>query len=60
MDITGDQENVKDQDDVDKSAKEEAVKAFEGVLEHGPKIELDHHLVYYARTSFSRLVLSSF
>lgn len=33
--------------------KEEAEKgaemAFRAVLEHGPKIELDHHLVYHAR-----------
>ncbi|KAJ7094894.1 hypothetical protein C8R43DRAFT_852355, partial [Mycena crocata] len=26
-----------------------AKAAFEAVFEHGPKIELDHHLVYHAR-----------
>jgi hypothetical protein len=27
--------------------------AFEAVFENGPKIELDHHLVYHARALFS-------
>jgi hypothetical protein len=30
-------------------AEKGAEKAFRAVLEHGPKIELDHHLVYYTR-----------
>lgn len=30
-------------------AETTAVHAFEAVFEHGPKIELDHHLVYHAR-----------
>jgi hypothetical protein len=41
------------EDDVNKLSKEEAERramvAFKRVLEHGPKIELDHHLVYYTR-----------
>ena len=34
--------------DKEESAKR-AVAAFEAVFECGPKIELDHHLVYHAR-----------
>lgn len=30
-----------------------AEQAFLAVFAHGPKIELDHHLVYHARASFS-------
>jgi len=30
-------------------AEKGAEKAFRAVFEHGPKIELDHHLVYHAR-----------
>ncbi|KAF7325136.1 hypothetical protein MKEN_00557200 [Mycena kentingensis (nom. inval.)] len=30
--------------------------AFEAVFEHGPKIELDHHLVYYAHYEYGRLM----
>jgi hypothetical protein len=33
-----------------------AKAAFEAVFEHGPKIELDHHLVYHSRAF--RLFLS--
>jgi hypothetical protein len=29
-----------------------AEEALRAVLEHGPKIELDHHLVYHARECF--------
>lgn len=40
--------------------KEEAEKgaemAFRAVLEHGPKIELDHHLVYHAHYELGRLL----
>lgn len=41
--------------------KEEAEKGAENalrmVLEHGPKIELDHHLVYHAREFLHLLIL---
>jgi len=30
-------------------AEKMAVASFESVFENGPKIELDHHLVYHAR-----------
>ncbi|EEB87098.1 hypothetical protein MPER_15700, partial [Moniliophthora perniciosa FA553] len=30
-------------------AEKAAVKAFQFVFDNGPKIELDHHLVYHAR-----------
>jgi hypothetical protein len=34
-----------------------AESALRAVLEHGPKIELDHHLVYHARAfRFVRLL----
>jgi hypothetical protein len=33
-------------------AERGAEAAFRAVLTHGPKIELDHHLVYHARTFF--------
>ena len=36
--------------DKEESAKR-AVAAFKDVFECGPKIELDHHLVYHARES---------
>ena len=32
-------------------AEKEAEYAFRLVIEHGPKIELDHHLVYHTRES---------
>ena len=32
-------------------AEREAEEAFRAVFEFGPKIELDHHLVYHARQS---------
>ena len=35
---------------IDKAEAEKgAENAFRAVIEHGPKIELDHHLVYHAR-----------
>lgn len=41
-------------------SKEEAEKgalaAFNAVFEYGPKIELDHHLVYYAHYEVGRLM----
>jgi hypothetical protein len=44
---------VLDPNEVVKIPKEEAVKkseeAFRLVLENGPRIELDHHIVYYTR-----------
>ncbi|TFK64860.1 hypothetical protein BDN72DRAFT_774082 [Pluteus cervinus] len=33
-----------------------AAKAFAAVFEHGPKIELDHHLVYHAHYELGRLL----
>ncbi|KAG7096514.1 hypothetical protein E1B28_003943 [Marasmius oreades] len=48
-------------DDVAKIAKEEAEKnaadAFKFVFEHGPSIELDHHLVYHAHYELGRLLV---
>lgn len=32
-------------------ARRRAEGAFQAVFEHGPKIELDHYLVYYSRES---------
>jgi hypothetical protein len=37
-----------------------AVAAFKAVFECGPKIELDHHLVYHARELLSFLYSSLF
>lgn len=37
-------------------AVEGADAAFRAVLEYGPKIELDHHLVYYAHYELGRLL----
>jgi hypothetical protein len=34
--------------------------AFRAVFEHGPKIELDHHLVYHAHYELGRLLANSF
>jgi hypothetical protein len=34
-------------------AETRALEAFNSVLEHGPKIELDHHLVYHTRNFVS-------
>lgn len=36
-------------------AVKSAITSFEAVLQHGTKIELDHHLVYYTRTLASPL-----
>ncbi|KAJ7588059.1 hypothetical protein C8J56DRAFT_827293 [Mycena floridula] len=33
-----------------------SLKAFQAVLEHGPQIELDHHLVYHAHYEMGRLL----
>ena len=33
-------------------AAEQAKDCFETVLEHGPKIEIDHYLVYITRALF--------
>jgi len=33
------------------AAQHKAETAFEEVFENGPKIELDHYIVYYARGS---------
>jgi hypothetical protein len=33
-------------------ATEQAKDCFETVLEHGPKIEIDHYLVYTTRAPF--------
>jgi tetratricopeptide (TPR) repeat protein len=38
-------------------AGREAREAFEGVFKHGTKIELDHHLVYYAHYELGRLLV---
>ncbi|KAF8890951.1 hypothetical protein BD779DRAFT_1515400 [Infundibulicybe gibba] len=37
-------------------ASKGAIEAFEAVFEHGPKIELDHHLVYHAHYELGRLL----
>ncbi|KAF8989351.1 hypothetical protein BDQ17DRAFT_1402144 [Cyathus striatus] len=37
-------------------AEEGAVIAFKQVFEHGPKIELDHHIVYHAHYEYGRLL----
>lgn len=34
-------------------AEREAIASFKAVFEYGPKIELDHQLVYHARTYLS-------
>ncbi|KAI6143386.1 hypothetical protein BKA82DRAFT_4185656 [Pisolithus tinctorius] len=36
-----------------------AERAFKAVFEHGPKIELDHYLVYYAHFEYGRLLARS-
>ncbi|KAF9268387.1 hypothetical protein L218DRAFT_954749 [Marasmius fiardii PR-910] len=38
-------------------AEKNAVDAFKFVFEHGPSIELDHHLVYHAHYEFGRLLV---
>nr|GAT47379.1 predicted protein [Mycena chlorophos] len=38
------------------AAAQRAKKAFQAVFESGPKIELDHHLVYHAHYEYGRLV----
>lgn len=38
-------------------AERGAEAAFRAVLEYGPKIELDHHLVYHARAFLFSLSL---
>ncbi|KAF8989353.1 hypothetical protein BDQ17DRAFT_1314373 [Cyathus striatus] len=40
----------------EKEAEEGAVIAFKQVFEHGPKIELDHHIVYHAHCEYGRLL----
>lgn len=30
-----------------------AIESFQRVLEKGPKVELDHHLIYYTRLYFT-------
>jgi hypothetical protein len=51
---------VLDPAEVPRMSRDEAAAgakaAFEAVFEHGPKIELDHHLVYHSRAF--RLFLS--
>ncbi|KAJ7200925.1 hypothetical protein B0H12DRAFT_1163997 [Mycena haematopus] len=44
--------NPADPDD----AAAESKAAFEAVFAHGPKIELDHHLVYHAHYEYGRLL----
>lgn len=37
---------------IPKDAAEKMAKdSFDAVFQHGPKVQLDHHLVYYARKS---------
>ncbi|KAH7911470.1 hypothetical protein BJ138DRAFT_1172533 [Hygrophoropsis aurantiaca] len=49
-----------DEIDVDSEASRiRAVDAFKAVFEHGTKIELDHHLVYYAHFEYGRLLARS-
>uniref|UniRef100_A0A0W0FP07 Uncharacterized protein n=1 Tax=Moniliophthora roreri TaxID=221103 RepID=A0A0W0FP07_MONRR len=38
-------------------AEKAAVKAFQFVFDNGPKIELDHHLVYHAHYELGRLLV---
>ena len=40
------------------TAEKVAKESFDAVFQHGPKIQLDHHLVYYSR-KFTRLCDSS-
>jgi hypothetical protein len=35
------------------AAEHMAKEAFNTIFEHGPKIQLDHHLVYYARSYYT-------
>lgn len=37
-------------------AQKRAMAALQTVLDNGPKIELDHHLVYYTRMFFCSLL----
>ncbi|KAH8093114.1 hypothetical protein BXZ70DRAFT_897849 [Cristinia sonorae] len=37
-------------------ATRRAVESFEAVFQHGPQIELDHHLVYFAHFELGRLL----
>ncbi|KAL0575364.1 hypothetical protein V5O48_006615 [Marasmius crinis-equi] len=39
-------------------AEKGALEAFKFVFEHGPQIELDHHLVYHAHYELGRLLVS--
>jgi hypothetical protein len=51
---------VLDPTDVPSLPRDEAAAgakaAFEAVFEHGPKIELDHHMVYHARACCSSFI----
>ncbi|PFH45834.1 hypothetical protein AMATHDRAFT_157688, partial [Amanita thiersii Skay4041] len=38
------------------AAEKQSGEAFRFVFEHGPKIELDHHLVYHAHYEYGRLL----
>ncbi|KAL4062826.1 hypothetical protein V8B97DRAFT_1877313 [Scleroderma yunnanense] len=40
-------------------ASRRAEHAFQAVFEHGPKIELDHYLVYYSHFEYGQLLASS-
>jgi hypothetical protein len=40
-------------------AEREAKQAFEDVLSWGPKLEVDHHLVFHARQYFRLFLLHS-
>lgn len=37
-------------------AADASISAFEAVFDAGPNIELDHHIVYHARTSLPLLI----
>lgn len=39
-------------------AAERACAAFQAVFENGPKIELDHYVVYFAREPTSRSLIA--
>ena len=43
--LSSDKASSMSKEDAERSAEE----AFRAVFEYGPKIELDHHLVYFAR-----------
>ncbi|KAJ7875576.1 hypothetical protein B0H14DRAFT_2715695 [Mycena olivaceomarginata] len=55
-----DPDAVLDPAEVPRMSRDEAAAgakaAFEAVFEHGPKIELDHHLVYHSHYELGRLV----